>query len=154
MLVVLPAIECKLQDVHKSLLNSREIQTDYYFNCASLFVFTIIIGISIINYIGCCNIALLKLLTVLFIVGCNNRKLYYRIAPNFRGTQFSRIAVFQNFVETIFADQGSGIPLYSINIIQYSNISRCLIFEVRCHRIRLCHIMPKILPIMLFSNAA
>ena len=29
------------------------------------------------NYIGCCNIALLKLLTVLFIVGCNNRKLYY-----------------------------------------------------------------------------
>ena len=77
MLVVLPAIECKLQDVHKSLLNSREIQTDYYFNCASVFVFTIIIGISIINHIGCCNIALLKLLTVLFIVGCNNRKLYY-----------------------------------------------------------------------------
>ena len=27
-------------------------------------------------YIGYCNIALLKLLTVLFIVGCNNRKLY------------------------------------------------------------------------------
>ena len=26
MLVVLSAIECKLQDVHKSLLNSREIQ--------------------------------------------------------------------------------------------------------------------------------
>ena len=47
MLVVLPAIECKLQDVHKSLLNSRKIQTDYYLNCASLFVFTIIIGISI-----------------------------------------------------------------------------------------------------------
>ena len=71
MLVVLPAIECKLQDVHKSLLNSRKIQTDYYLNCASLFVFTILV------YIGCCNIALLKLLTVLFIVGCNNRKLYY-----------------------------------------------------------------------------
>ena len=28
-------------------------------------------------YIGGCNIALLKLLTVLFIVGCNNRKLYF-----------------------------------------------------------------------------
>ena len=26
MLVVLPVIECKLQDVHKSLLNSKEIQ--------------------------------------------------------------------------------------------------------------------------------
>ena len=43
MLVVLPAIECKRQDVHKSLLNSRKIQTDYYLNCASLFVFTILV---------------------------------------------------------------------------------------------------------------
>ena len=63
MLVVLSAAECKLQDVHKSLLNSREIQrvhltilcvaeviytsTDYYLccllNCASLFVFTMLV---------------------------------------------------------------------------------------------------------------
>ena len=83
MLVVLPAIECKLQDVHKSLLNSRQIQTNYYLNCASLFVFIILVYKY--NYIGCCNIALLKLLTVLFIVGCNNRKLYDHRAPNFRG---------------------------------------------------------------------
>ena len=111
MLIVLPVIECKLQDMHKSLLNLREIQTDYYFNYASSFVFTLLVQV----YIGFCNSALLKLLTVLFIVGCNNRKLYYiemyclllvvttgnfiavYIAPNFRGAQFSRIAVFQNF---------------------------------------------------------
>ena len=37
---------------------------------------------------------------------------YYRIAPNFRGAQFSRISVFRNFAETIFAD--SRIPLASI----------------------------------------
>ena len=31
----------------------------------------------------------------------------YRIRPNFRGTQFSRIAIFKHFAETIFADHVS-----------------------------------------------
>ena len=30
----------------------------------------------------------------------------YSMAANFRGARFSRIAVFKNFAETIFADQG------------------------------------------------
>ena len=29
----------------------------------------------------------------------------YRIRPNFRGAQFSQIAISKHFVETIFADQ-------------------------------------------------
>ena len=30
----------------------------------------------------------------------------YRIRPNFRGAQFSRIVLSKHFAETIFADQG------------------------------------------------
>ena len=43
------------------------------------------------------------------------------IAPNFRGTQCSWIAVFKKFAETIFADQGS---CHSLASIRYSKISR------------------------------
>ena len=37
--------------------------------------------------------------------GDQARRRAYRIRPNFRGAQFSRIAISKHFVETIFADQ-------------------------------------------------
>ena len=46
------------------------------------------------TYIRALKIAVSKL---------KEKSLVYRIAPNFRGAQFSRIGVFKNFEETIFA---------------------------------------------------
>ena len=45
---------------------------------------------------------------------CTIRKRNYRIAPNFRGTKFSRISLLQIFVEINFADQGFPLAMPSL----------------------------------------
>ena len=49
----------------------------------------------------CLCLSLIQVLSVEFHSTC-----MYRIRPNFRGAQFSRIALSKHFAETIFADQG------------------------------------------------
>ena len=46
----------------------------------------------------------------------------YRISPNFRGGQFSRIAISKHFAETIFADQE--FQVYGLGSAKTAKITR------------------------------